>query len=89
MRFSEGKTTTHRDSVYLEYFDANLPLTIPQMVPGVRIDQWKLNLYDKHGLPPCCTIQPLVELPGGVVLLTKTVWRGKRRENRNAVKDRP
>ena len=66
MRFSEGKTTTHRDSVYMEYFNANLPLTIPQMMNGVRIDQWKLNLYDKPGLPSCCTIQPPVELPGVV-----------------------
>lgn len=42
-----GQTTTHRDSVYMEYFDANLPFRTPPMLTGVRTEQWKLNFYDQ------------------------------------------
>lgn len=42
-----GRAATHRDSVYMEYFDANLPFPIPPMMTGVRTDQWKLIFYDK------------------------------------------
>lgn len=38
-----GQSTTHRDSVYSEYFDANLPFPIPPMLTSVRTDKWKLN----------------------------------------------
>ena len=66
MPLLEGKTTTHRDSVYMEYFDANLPFTIPPMMTGVRTDQWKLNLYDK---PRTGELYNLQDDPGEVVNL--------------------
>lgn len=47
MPLLKGETTTHRDSVYMEYFDANLPFEIPPMLTGVRTDNWKLIFYDK------------------------------------------
>ncbi len=42
-----GRTATHRDSVYMEYFDANLPFQTPPMLTGVRTERWKLNFYNK------------------------------------------
>jgi arylsulfatase len=42
-----GQTAEHRDSVYMEYFDANLPFPIPPMMTGVRTEKWKLILYDR------------------------------------------
>lgn len=47
MPLLSGQTTTHRDSVYTEYLDANLPFPTPPMLSGVRTDKWKLNFYDK------------------------------------------
>jgi arylsulfatase len=42
-----GKTQKHRDSVYMEYFDANAIFEIPPMMSCVRTDKWKLNFCDK------------------------------------------
>ncbi len=42
-----GKETTHRDSVYIEYFDANATYEIPPMMTSVRTAKWKLNFCDK------------------------------------------
>lgn len=42
-----GKTTEHRDSVYMEYLDANAAFDIPPMMMGVRTDKYKLSFYDK------------------------------------------
>ncbi|MDE1176335.1 MAG: sulfatase-like hydrolase/transferase [Edaphobacter sp.] len=42
-----GQTTQHRDSVYMEYFDANATYEIPPMLTSVRTDKWKLNYCDK------------------------------------------
>ena len=42
-----GQTTTHRDSVYMEYFDANPPFQTPPMLTGVRTEKFKLSFYDK------------------------------------------
>jgi arylsulfatase len=42
-----GATTKHRDSVYMEYLDANATYEIPPMLTGVRTDKYKLNFYDK------------------------------------------
>lgn len=38
-----GQTAAHRDSVYMEYLDANLPFQIPPMLTSVRTEKWKLN----------------------------------------------
>lgn len=42
-----GKATQHRDSVYMEYLDANAVFDIPPMMVGVRTDKYKLSFYDK------------------------------------------
>jgi len=42
-----GQTTEHRDSVYMEYFDANATYEIPPMLTSVRTANWKLNYCDK------------------------------------------
>jgi choline-sulfatase len=38
-----GQTTTHRDSVYMEYLDANFAYQVPPMLTSVRTDKWKLT----------------------------------------------
>ena len=42
-----GSAQEHRDSVYMEYFDANATYEIPPMLTSVRTDKWKLNFCDK------------------------------------------
>ena len=42
-----GKTTTHRDSVYMEFFNANFNYPSPPMLTSVRTDRWKLNFCDQ------------------------------------------
>jgi arylsulfatase A-like enzyme len=42
-----GQTAEHRDSVYMEYFDANATYEIPPMLTSVRTNKWKLNYCDK------------------------------------------
>lgn len=42
-----GATQQHRDSVYMEYLDANATYEIPPMITGVRTERYKLNFYDK------------------------------------------
>lgn len=42
-----GQTTTHRDSVYMEFFDANFEYPIRPMLTSVRTDRWKLNYCDQ------------------------------------------
>jgi arylsulfatase len=56
-----GATTTHRDSVYMEYFDANMPFDVPPMLTGVRTEDWKLVFYDK---PRCGELYDLKNDPG-------------------------
>ncbi len=55
-----GQSTTHRDSVYMEYFNSNFTYPIPPMLTAVRTSKWKLNycdqvqygeLYDLEGDP--------------------------------------
>lgn len=42
-----GQATQHRDSVYMEYLDANAAYPVPPMLSCVRTDKWKLTLCDK------------------------------------------
>jgi arylsulfatase A-like enzyme len=42
-----GQTREHRDSVYMEYYDANAIFEIPPMMSSVRTSKWKLNFCDK------------------------------------------
>lgn len=42
-----GQTTMHRDSVYMEYYDANAIFEIPPMMSCVRTSKWKLTFCDK------------------------------------------
>jgi arylsulfatase len=42
-----GQTSEHRDSVYIEYLDANAAYAIPPMLSSVRTREWKLTLCDK------------------------------------------
>ncbi|WP_446743107.1 sulfatase family protein [Silvibacterium acidisoli] len=42
-----GSTKEHRDSVYMEFLDANSTYPIPPMLTGIRTDRWKLSLVDK------------------------------------------
>lgn len=42
-----GQTTTHRDSVYMEFFNANFNYPFPPMLTSVRTKDWKLNYYDQ------------------------------------------
>lgn len=46
-----GKSTTHRDSVYMEFYNANFNYPIAPMITAVRTEQWKLNFCDnaKYG----------------------------------------
>ena len=41
-----GQTTTLRDSVYMEYYDANAIFEIPPMMSCVRTAKWKLTFCD-------------------------------------------
>ena len=41
-----GETTTHRDSVYIEYFDANALYDPPPMCSAVRTEKFKLSFYN-------------------------------------------
>jgi arylsulfatase A-like enzyme len=41
-----GQATTHRDSVYMEYYDANAIFEIPPMMSCVRTAKWKLTFCD-------------------------------------------
>jgi arylsulfatase A-like enzyme len=56
-----GKTTEHRDSVYMEYFDANATYEIPPMLTSVRTTKWKLTYCDK---PRTGELYDLEEDPG-------------------------
>jgi arylsulfatase len=42
-----GQTTQHRDSVYMEFYNANFNYRIPPMLTSVRTERWKLNYCDK------------------------------------------
>jgi arylsulfatase A-like enzyme len=42
-----GETTTHRDSVYMEFFNANFNYPTPPMLTSVRTKRWKLNYCDQ------------------------------------------
>jgi arylsulfatase A-like enzyme len=46
-----GQTTEHRDSVYMEFFNANFTYPITPMLTAVRTERWKLNYCDiaKYG----------------------------------------
>lgn len=55
-----GQSDTHRDSVYMEFYNANFTYSIPPMITSVRTAEWKLNycdhaqygeLYDLHNDP--------------------------------------
>lgn len=46
-RLLKGEATTHRDSVYMEYFNANFDYPSPPMITSVRNDRWKLNYCDQ------------------------------------------
>jgi arylsulfatase len=41
-----GQTSKHRDSVYMEFFNANFNYPIPPMLTAVRTERWKLNYCD-------------------------------------------
>ncbi len=41
-----GETTTHRDSVYMEFLDANAFYEPAPMLTGVRTGEWKLTLCE-------------------------------------------
>lgn len=43
-----GQTTEHRDSVLMEYFNANFTYPIAPMITSVRTSRWKLNYCDKE-----------------------------------------
>lgn len=38
-----GQSTTHRDSVYMEFLNANPNYPTPPLLTGVRTERWKLN----------------------------------------------
>jgi arylsulfatase A-like enzyme len=61
-----GKTQEHRDSVYMEYFDANATFEIPPMLSCVRTAKWKLTLFDK---PRTGELYDLEKDPGEVTNL--------------------
>src|ERR1700723_915898 len=61
-----GKTQEHRDSVYMEYFDANATFEIPPMLSCVRTAKWKLTLFDK---PRTGELYDLEKDPGEVANL--------------------
>ncbi len=42
-----GQSKEHRDSVFMEYLDANAAFAIPPMMTSVRTQNWKLTLCDK------------------------------------------
>lgn len=42
-----GETMTHRDSVYMEFFNANFTYPTPPMLTAVRTERWKLNYCDQ------------------------------------------
>jgi arylsulfatase A-like enzyme len=42
-----GQTTTHRDSVYMEFLSGEVNSPLPPMLTSLRTDRWKLNLCDK------------------------------------------
>jgi arylsulfatase len=46
-----GETTEHRDSVYMEYYDANFNYPMKPMLRSLRTNEWKINfcLQDKYG----------------------------------------
>lgn len=46
-----GRTQSHRDSVYMEFYNANFNYPTPPMLTSVRTDRWKLNYCDnaKYG----------------------------------------
>jgi len=56
-----GKTTEHRDSVYMEYLDANAPYQTPPMLTGVRTTDWKLTYCND---PKSGELYDLVHDPG-------------------------
>ena len=62
-----GQTKEHRDSVYMEYYDANAIYEIPPMMSCVRTAKWKLNLCDK---PRSGELYDLEKDPGEV----KNLW---------------
>jgi choline-sulfatase len=41
-----AQSTTHRDSVYMEFYDANFTYPLPPMITSVRTKRWKLNYCD-------------------------------------------
>ena len=41
-----GQSSTHRDSVYMEFYNANFNYPIPPMITSVRTTEWKLNYCD-------------------------------------------
>src|ERR1700733_12097570 len=47
MPLRTGQAMQHRDSVYMEYLDANAAYPIPPMLSCVRTDKWKLTFCDK------------------------------------------
>jgi arylsulfatase A-like enzyme len=46
-----GETTQHRDSVYMEYYDANFTYPIKPMLRSLRTTDWKINFcqQDQYG----------------------------------------
>jgi arylsulfatase len=42
-----GESNTHRDSVYMEFYNANFNYPTPPLLTSVRTAQWKLNYCDK------------------------------------------
>ncbi|MEO6982094.1 MAG: sulfatase-like hydrolase/transferase, partial [Edaphobacter sp.] len=42
-----GQSATHRDSVYMEFFDTKARYPIAPMMTGIRTDRWKLTFCDK------------------------------------------
>ena len=61
-----GQATEHRDSVYMEYLDANAEYEIPPMMSSVRNTKWKLTLCDK---PRSGELYDLEKDPGEVTNL--------------------
>lgn len=55
-----GETASHRDSVFMEFYNANFNYPMPPMLTSLRTDRWKINfcdqvrygeLYDLHADP--------------------------------------
>ena len=42
-----GATKEHRDSVYMEFFNANFNYPMPPMITSVHTHRWKLNYCDQ------------------------------------------